>query len=204
MSLQQVNKVETRCENVKTRECLRPRKVAHPRTGDTHFRVAPTAQCKSVFRTSARILVLVNDVTPMANADTGVSHVSLPMNALHAESQREIFAEHVTTPLCPLGRAIRKLQLTAMWTPKSPTLGCVNKSGTAHGLMQCSIKGDTPYFTAVQFWMPSRALQIQHKRQKTFPQQFWKQLYMTEIREGPVVRHFASISSCLHTLHLDI
>ena len=107
------------------------------------------------------ILVPVNDMNPMAIADSEASHVILPMNALHddksvkqvnlrlaageitaVESQREILAEHVTIPLCPLGRVSRKLQLTAIWTPKSLTLSCVNKSGTARGLTQCPIKGD--------------------------------------------------------------
>ena len=100
----------------------------------------------------------------MAIADSGASHVILPLTALHddksanpvnlrlaageisaVEAHREIFAEHVTIPLCPLGRVIRKLQLTAIWIPKTLTLSCVNKSGTAHGWMQCPIKGDTPY-----------------------------------------------------------
>ena len=83
------------------------------------------------------------------------------------EAHREIF-EHVAIPLCPLGRVIRKLQLTAIWTPKSLTLSCVNRSGTAHGLMQCPIKGDTSYFTAVLFWMLRRALQMQRKGQRPF------------------------------------
>ena len=54
--------------------------------------------------------------------------------------------------------------------------------------MQCPIKGDTPYFTAFQFWMLRRALQEQRKGQKTFPPQFWKKLYTTAIREGPELR----------------
>ena len=80
----------------------------------------------------ARILVLVSDVNPMAIADSGASHVILPQSALFdsksakpvnlrlaageiqaVEAHREIFAEHVTIPLCPLGRVIWKLQLTA-------------------------------------------------------------------------------------------
>ena len=177
-------------ENVQTRKCLRPRKVAYPWTGETHFRVEPTVLSKSVFRACARILVPVNDTKPVAIADGGASHVIPPMNGLRddkavkqanlrlaageitaVESQREIFADHVTMPLCPLRRVIRKLRLTAVWTPNSLTFGCVNKAGT------CPIKGDTPYFTAVQFWMPRRALQMQQKGQilKTFPPQFWKQ-----------------------------
>ena len=63
----------------------------------------------------------------MAIADSGASHVILPQSALfdsksakpvnlrlaageiHAvEAHREIFAEHVTIPLCPLGRVIRE------------------------------------------------------------------------------------------------
>ena len=101
------------------------------------------------------------------------------------EHQREIFADHVTVPLCPLGRVIRKLGLTAIWTPQSLTLTCVNSAGTAHGLMQCPVKGDTPYFTSVQFWMLRRALQAHRQGQKTFPPTYWKQLYTTAIREGP-------------------
>ena len=73
--------------------------------------------------------------------------------------------------------------ILTIWTPKTLTLSCVNKSGTAHGLTQCPIKGDTPYFTAVQFWILRRALQIQRKGQKGFPPQFWKQLYLT-LSEG--------------------
>ena len=82
-------------------------------------------------------------------------------------------------------QVVRKLQLTAIWTPQILTLNCVNKSGTAQGLMQCPIKGDTPYFTAVQFWMLRRALQLQRKGQEHFPPQFWKQLYLAAIVEGP-------------------
>ena len=89
---------------------------------------------------SARILVPVSDMNPMAYwaiADSGASHVILPMTALNddksakqvnlrlaageiaaVEAHREIFAEHVAIPLCPLGRVIRKLQLIAIWTPR--------------------------------------------------------------------------------------
>ena len=42
-------------ENVKSVDPLRPRKVAYPWTGETHFKVAPDAQSKTVFCTSARI-----------------------------------------------------------------------------------------------------------------------------------------------------
>ena len=140
-------------------------------------------------------------------ADSGASHVILPTSALpekHAgktvtlrlaagqvravEHHREIFADHVTVPLCPLGRVVRKLGLTAIWTPQSLTLTCLNSSGTAHGLMQCPVKGDTPYFTSVQFWMLRRALQAHRQGQKTFPPTYWKQLYTTAIREGPTLR----------------
>ena len=74
-------------------------------------------------------------MNPMANADNGASHAILPQTALFdsksakpvtlrpaageinaAEAHQEIFAEHVTIPLCPLGRVIQKLQLTAIWT----------------------------------------------------------------------------------------
>ena len=137
-------------------------------------------------------LVPVNDMNPMAIADSGASHVILPQIALFdskaakpvnlrlaageinaVEAHREIFAEHVMIPLCPLGRVIRKLQLAAICTPQTLTLNCVNKSGTAQGLMQRPIKGDTPYFTAVQFWMLRRALQLQCKGQKHLPPQSW-------------------------------
>ena len=43
-------------ENVKTRECLRPMKVAYLWTSETHCRVASTAQSKNVFGTSSYIL----------------------------------------------------------------------------------------------------------------------------------------------------
>ena len=69
------------------------------------------------------------------------------------EHQSEIYADHVSIPLCALGRVVRQLQLIALWTPVSPTLGCVTKGRTACGLMRCPVKGDTPYFTAIQFWM---------------------------------------------------
>ena len=45
------------------------------------FKVTPDACGNSVFRTSARILVPVNDMNPMAIADSGASHVILPQTA---------------------------------------------------------------------------------------------------------------------------
>ena len=159
-------------ENVKLCSALKPRRVAYTWTGETHFKVDPDMCGKRVFRMSARILVPANDMNPVAIADSGASHVILPTSALPAktagktvilrlaagqvravEHHREIFADHVNVPLCPLGRVIRKLGLTAIWTPQSLTLTCLNSSGTTHGLMQCPVKGDTPYFTGVQFWM---------------------------------------------------
>ena len=159
---------------------------------------------------SSRILVPASDMNPVAIADSGASHVILPTCALPekksgkpvtlrlgagqvqaVEDQREIFADHVTVPLCPLGRVIHKLALlglTAIWTPKSLTLTCLNSSGTAHGLMQCPVRGDTPYFTSIQFWMLRRALQDHRQGQKTFPPKYWKQLYTIGIREGPKLR----------------
>ena len=194
-------------ENVKLCSSLKPRRVAYSWTGETHFKVDPDMCGKRVFRMSARILVPANDMNPVAIADSGASHVILPTSALPekrtgknvtlrlaagqvraVEHQREIFADHVTVPLCPLGRVVRKLGLTAIWTPQSLTLTCVNSSGTAHGLMQCPVKGDTPYFTSVQFWMLRRALQAHRQGQKTFPPTYWKQLYTTAIREGPTLR----------------
>ena len=194
-------------ENVKLCSSLKPRRVAYSWTGETHFKVDPDICGKRVFRMSARILVPANDMNPVAIADSGASHVILPTSALPekktgkdvtlrlaagqvraVEHQKEIFADHVTVPLCPLGRVVRKLGLTAIWTPQSLTLTCVNSSGTAHGLMQCPVKGDTPYFTNVQFWMLRRALQAHRQGQKTFPPTYWKQLYTTAIREGPTLR----------------
>ena len=194
-------------ENVKLCSSLKPRRVAYSWTGETHFKVDPDMCGKRVFRMSARILVPANDMNPVAIADSGASHVILPTSALPekrtgknvtlrlaagqvraVEHQREIFAGHVTVPLCPLGRVVRKLGLTAIWTPQSLTLTCVNSSGTSHGLMQCPVKGDTPYFTSVQFWMLRRALQAHRQGQKTFPPTYWKQLHTTAIREGPTLR----------------
>ena len=146
-------------------------------------------------------------MNPVAIADSGASHVILPMSALPekksgkpvtlrlaagqvqaVEHQREIFADHVTVPLCPLGRVIHKLGLAAIWTPKSLTLTCLNSSGTAHGLMQCPVKGDTPYFTSVQFWMLRRALQAHRQSQKTVLPKYWKQLYTIAVQEGHKLR----------------
>ena len=64
-------------------------------------------------------------MNPKAIADSGASHVILPQTALNAdrsakpvtlqlaagevtavEAHHEILAEHVTIPLCPLGRVI--------------------------------------------------------------------------------------------------
>ena len=69
-------------ENVKSVELLRPRKASYPWTGETHFRVTPDACGNSVFRTSARILVPLNAMNPMAIADSGASHAILPQTAL--------------------------------------------------------------------------------------------------------------------------
>ena len=64
--------------------------------------------------------------------------------------------------------------------------------------MQCPIKGDTPYFTAAQFGMLRRALQFQCKGQKSFPPQFWKHLYLTDISEGPDLRMAAKAADSEH------
>ena len=132
-------------ENVKQCSSLKPRQVAYPWIGETHFKVDPDMCGKRVLRTSARILVPANDMNPVAIADSGASHVILPRSALPekragkpftlrlaagqvraVEHHREIFADHVTVPLCPLGRVIHKLGLTATWTPQSLTLTCLN------------------------------------------------------------------------------
>ena len=88
-------------------------------------------QRKSVVRTSARILVPVNNLNPMAIADSGASHVILLTTALQDDKSAKQVNErlaageitaveaHVTIPLCPLERVFRKLQLTAVWTPKA-------------------------------------------------------------------------------------
>ena len=79
---------------------------------------------------SLKILAPVSDMNPMCNADSGASHVFLPQSALFdsksakpvnlrlaageiqaVEAHREVFAEHVTIPLCPLGRVIRNCNL---------------------------------------------------------------------------------------------
>ena len=134
-------------ENVKSVELLRARKVDRPWTGETCFKVTTDACGNSVFRTCARILVPVSDMSPMAIADSGALHdtkAAKPVN-LRLAAGRSLQWRH------------RETQLTALWTPQTLTLNCVNKSGTAQGLMQRSIKGDTAYFTAVQFWMLRRA-----------------------------------------------
>ena len=119
-------------------ERLKPRKVSYPWTGETHLRVTPAACGNSVFRTSARILVPVSDMNPMATADSGASHVILPQSAwFDSKSAKPVnlrpaageiqAVKAITIPLCALGRVLRKLQLTAIWTPQTLTLNCVNK-----------------------------------------------------------------------------
>ena len=113
-------------------------------------------------------LVPVNDMNPIAIAESmqiAEHHVTLPMNALHddksvkqvnlrlsageitaVESQCEIFADHVTFPLYPFGRVIRKLHLTAMWTPDLST--CILPQLSVHvtktlfgqGLLHCNYR----------------------------------------------------------------
>ena len=109
-------------ENVKLCSALKPRRVAYTWTGETHFKVDPDMCGKRVFRMSARILVPANDMNPVAIADSGASHVILPTSALPekkagktvtsrlaagqvraVEHHREISADHVNVPLCPLG-----------------------------------------------------------------------------------------------------
>ena len=46
----------------------------------------------SVFRTSARILVPLNDMNPMAIADSRASHLILPMTALHDDKSAKLVA----------------------------------------------------------------------------------------------------------------
>ena len=88
-------------------------------------------------------------MNPVAIADNGASHVILPTSPLPekkagknvtlrlaagqvraVEHHREIFEDHVTLPLCPLGRVVRKLGLTAIWTPQSLTLTCLTLEDT--------------------------------------------------------------------------
>ena len=107
--------------------------MAYSWTGETHFKVDPDMCGKRVLRMSARILVPDNAMNPVAIADSGASHVILPTSALPekkagitvtlrlvagqvraVEHHREIFADHVSVPLCPLGRVVRKLGLTAI------------------------------------------------------------------------------------------
>ena len=69
-------------ENVKQCSSLKPRRVAYPWIGETHFKVDPDMCGKRVLRMSARILVPANDMNPVAIADSGASHVILPTSAL--------------------------------------------------------------------------------------------------------------------------
>ena len=68
-------------ENVKQCSSLKPRRVAYPWIGETHFKVDPDMCGKRVLRMSARILVPAN-MNPVAIADSGASHVILPTSAL--------------------------------------------------------------------------------------------------------------------------
>ena len=55
-------------------------------------------------------------------------------------------------PCVPWDERLASFSELQCW-PVRVTLSCVDKSGTAHGLMECLVKGDTLYFTAVHFWM---------------------------------------------------
>ena len=65
-------------ENVKQCSSLKPRRVAYPWIGETHFKVDPDMCGKRELRMSARILVPANDMNPVAIADSGASRVILP------------------------------------------------------------------------------------------------------------------------------
>ena len=77
-----LNPVIENVENVKNCQSLKPRRVGYPWIGETHFKVDPDICGKQVFRMSARILVPANDMNPVAIADSGASHVTLPTSAL--------------------------------------------------------------------------------------------------------------------------
>ena len=72
----------------------------------------------SVVKMPAKVIVSPGDSTPVAIADSGASHVILRSFALQPGDshrtvnlhRREIYADHVRVPLCPLTRIIRKLQ----------------------------------------------------------------------------------------------
>ena len=114
-----------------TKKDFKSRKVAHVWTGETRFQVAPHVQGDTVVKIPAKLIVPAGALAPFAIADSGASHVTLPSTALNTNSkdtrtvalrlaageakavehQREIYADHVRIPLCPLARLIRKLQL---------------------------------------------------------------------------------------------
>ena len=52
--------------------------------------------------------------------------------------------------------------------------------------------------------MLRRALQCQRKGQNSFPPQFWKQLYLTAISEGPDLRMGAKAVDSEHKLYPDV
>ena len=78
-------------------------------------------------------------------------------------------ASHVILPMTALNddKSAKKVNLR-LWTPKTLTLSCVNKSGASHVLLQCPIKGDTLILDVIPCFAT-----------KTFPPQFWKQLCLT-------------------------
>ena len=93
------------------------------------------------------------------------------------ENQREIYADHVSIPLCPLGR-VRKLQLIALWTTVSLTLSCMTKGGTAcegrHALLHDNTALDVAASNA-------------DEGQKFLTPQLWQQLYQSAIKESPAL-----------------
>ena len=114
-------------EKVTTKKDFKSCKVAHVWTGESRFRVAPHVQGNTVVKIPAKHSVPAGDLAPVAIADSGAScqiaqHSSyckqqdtravtlrLAAGELKAvEHQKETYADHVSTPLRPLGRVIRK------------------------------------------------------------------------------------------------
>ena len=79
--------VEKVNSKILTKKDFRPRKVAHLRTGETRFQVAPHVQGNTLVKIPAKLMVPAGDLPPVAIADSGASRVILPSTALNTNNK---------------------------------------------------------------------------------------------------------------------
>ncbi len=94
--------------------------------------------------------------------------------------REEIYGEGVTKPLCPLGRAVKRLKLKVNWTEEYCTLDCCESADSTNfcPLMSLILKRDMPYFTKKQFNLIRRALWDHLAGRRIFDKAYWTQLIL--------------------------